>query len=116
MSEHSLPPSSSTPEHQDSSLAGIEARCVALYQLPSLQGKGWLPNLFWRRAADGDLFGSLRVDPWELEVLFAAVAGVPSLARPILEAQRPGRAAFIARSIAHGELPYLRYADGGSTP
>lgn len=115
MSEHS-PLQPSTPEQQDASLAGIEARCVALYQLPSLQGKGWLPNLFWRRAADGDLFGSLRVDPWELEVLFAAVAGVPSLARPILEAQRPGRAAFIARSIAHGELPYLSYADGGSTP
>ena len=114
MPEHSLLPPSN-PEQQGSSLAGIEARCVALYQLPSLQGKGWLPNLFWRRAADGDPFGSLRVDPWELEVLFAAVAGVPSLARSLLEARRPGRAAFIARSIAHGELPYLGYADGGGS-
>lgn len=90
----------------------LAARCVQLYRHPAVCAKGWLPNLFWRPAGPGDPFGSLRVDPWELEVLFAAITGEPSVAREVLDARREGRSGFIERSIAHGELPLLRYRDG----
>ncbi|MCE5393958.1 MAG: hypothetical protein JJ693_05100 [Acidithiobacillus sp.] len=89
----------------------IEKRCRELFQEPALRAKGWRSNLFWRPVSALDPFGSLRVDPWELEVLFCAVLACPSQARSALEAREPGRAGFIERSIAHGELPLLRYRE-----
>ncbi|WP_414039965.1 hypothetical protein ACJU26_12520 [Acidithiobacillus sp. M4-SHS-6] len=87
----------------------IAEACQRLYQHPLVQSKGWLPNLFWRTASREDPFGSLRVDPLELEVLFAAICGEDSQARDLLEQEKPGRAGFIERSIAHGELPLLSF-------
>ena len=89
--------------------AEIAARCRAFYLAPAVRSKGWLPNLFWRPATRDDPFGTLRVDPWELEVLFAAISGAPALARTALEQRSPGRAGFIERSIGHGELPLLSF-------
>ncbi|MEW5791986.1 MAG: hypothetical protein ACOY4L_04455 [Pseudomonadota bacterium] len=92
-------------------LEALGRRCVALYQHPAVQGKGWMPRLFWRPnpADPRDPFGSLRVDPLELEVLFATIAGEASLCHAALETRQPGRAGFIARSIRHGELPLLTF-------
>ncbi|PKY10603.1 hypothetical protein B1757_08470 [Acidithiobacillus marinus] len=87
----------------------IAELCQRLYQHPLVQGKGWLPNLFWRPANRENPFGSLRVNPLELEVLFAAICGENSRARNRLEQENPGRAGFIERSIAHGELPLLSF-------
>ncbi|MFA7497002.1 MAG: hypothetical protein AB7C98_02790 [Acidithiobacillus sp.] len=91
--------------------AGFRDRCCALYLAPAVRAKGWLPNLFWRPASADDPFGRLRVDPLELEVLFAAISGEDSTARSILEQLKPGRAGFIERSIAHGELPLLTFRE-----
>ncbi len=87
----------------------ITGRCRTLYMNPLVRCKGWLPNLFWRAASAEDPFGSLRVNPLELEVLFSAICGEKSEARDSLEQTRPGRAGFIERSIAHGELPLLTF-------
>lgn len=96
---------------QDLSPEAIAARCQELYQDPRIQGKGWMPRLFWRPnpVEPRDYFGSLRVDPWELEVLFATILGEPSHCQAALEQQRPGRAGFIIRSIRHGELPLMTF-------
>ncbi|MHB1321251.1 MAG: hypothetical protein ACYCY0_06765 [Acidithiobacillus ferrivorans] len=90
---------------------GIAERCRALYLAPAVCSKGWLPNLFWRPASRDNPFGTLRVDPWELEVLFAAIGGESALSRAALEQRVPGRARFIERSIAHGELPLLSFRE-----
>lgn len=87
----------------------LQRRCVALFREPAVQGKGWLPRLFWRPVDAHDPFGALRVDPLELEVLFSTLLGQESQAFDILERLRPGRAAFIMRSIRHGELPLLTF-------
>ena len=87
----------------------VAERCRTLFEDPAVRAKGWRSNLFWRPASSHDPHGSLRVDGEELEVLLAAIAGVPAESRPRLEAREPGRAGFIERSIAHGELPLLRY-------
>lgn len=87
----------------------IAEACQRLYQNPLVRSKGWLPNLFWRAASRENPFGSLRVNPLELEVLFAAICGEKSQARQLLEQKQPGRAGFIERSIAHGELPLLSF-------
>lgn len=92
-------------------LAEIAERCRTFYLVPAVCSKGWLPNLFWRPATRNNPFGTLRVDPWELEVLFAAICGEPALSRAALEAHAPGRAGFIERSIAHGELPLLSFRE-----
>lgn len=89
----------------------IAERCRVLYLAPAVCSKGWLPNLFWRPATQDNPFGTLRVDPWELEVLFAAISGEPALLRAVLEQRAPGRAGFIERSIAHGELPLLGFRE-----
>ncbi|MHB1582000.1 MAG: hypothetical protein ACYCQM_06405 [Acidithiobacillus sp.] len=89
----------------------IAERCRVLYLAPAVCSKGWLPNLFWRPATQDNPFGTLRVDPWELEVLFAAISGEPALSRAVLEQRAPGRAGFIERSIAHGELPLLGFRE-----
>ncbi len=86
-------------------------RCRTLYLDAPVRSKGWLPNLFWRAASREDPFGNLRVDPWELEVLFARICGEESQARCLLEQRQPGRASFIERSIAHGELPLLTFRE-----
>ncbi len=92
-------------------LAEIAERCRTFYLAPAVCSKGWLPNLFWRPATRDNPFGTLRVDLWELEVLFAAISGEPALSRAALEARAPGRAGFIERSIAHGELPLLTFRE-----
>ena len=87
----------------------IAERCRTLYLNPLVQSKGWLPNLFWRSKNAENPFGCLRVNPLELEVLFSAICGQTSEARSSLEQIKPGRAGFIERSIAHGELPLLTF-------
>ncbi len=87
----------------------VAHRCREMYGASAVRAKGWQPNLFWRPDGPGNLFGSLRVNPWELEILLAAILGIPAQGRDLLESQFPGRAGFIERSIAHGELPLLGY-------
>lgn len=87
----------------------VADRCREMYGAAAVQGRGWQPNLFWRPDGPRNPFGRLRVNPWELEVLFSAILGVPAQGRDLLESRSPGRAGFIERSIAHGELPLLGY-------
>ncbi|MEY2343000.1 hypothetical protein AB4090_12940 [Acidithiobacillus sp. IBUN Pt1247-S3] len=90
----------------------LAQRCRKLFADPTVRAKGWRSNLFWRPASPQNPFGTLRVDGEELEVLLAAIVGVDAPSRADLEKRQPGRASFIERSIAHGELPLLRYQDG----
>lgn len=87
----------------------LAERCRLLFEHPAVRAKGWRSNLFWRPLSPQNPYGSLRVDGQELEVLLAAIVGVVAPSRESLELRQPGRAGFIERSIAHGELPLLRY-------
>lgn len=87
--------------------AAIAQRCARWYAEPAIRAKGWASNLFWR--SPGLEPESLRVDALELEVLFSALLGCAAEGEAALERREPGRAAFIRRSIAHGELPLLRF-------
>ncbi|WP_308387774.1 hypothetical protein [Acidithiobacillus sp. AMEEHan] len=87
----------------------IGQRCRTLFENPVVRAKGWRSNLFWRPENPQNPYGALRVDGEELEVLLAAIVGVEARSRPTLEQRQPGRASFIERSIAHGELPLLTY-------
>jgi hypothetical protein len=87
----------------------VAERCRSLFEDAAVRAKGWRSNLFWRPASPANPYGNLRVDGEELEVLLAAIVGVAAASRSRLEAREPGRAGFIERSIAHGELPLLRY-------
>ncbi|WP_291510449.1 hypothetical protein [Acidithiobacillus sp.] len=98
---------------QDSAdFPAIAQRCARWYEEPAIRAKGWASNLFWR--SHGREPESLRVDALELEVLFAALLGRAAAGEAELEAREPGRAAFIRRSIAHGELPLLRFRAASS--
>lgn len=102
-----------TPPRID--LEQLQRRCIALFGEPAVRGKGWMPRLFWHPVDAGNPFGVPRMDPLEMEVLFTAILGRESMAYDTLERLRPGRAAFIARSIRHGELPLLNlHTEAGS--
>jgi len=88
----------------------IAKRCARWYEEPAIRARGWASNLFWR--SPGREPDSLRVDVLELEVLFSALLGATAQGEAELEAREPGRAAFIRRSIGHGELPLLRFRAG----
>lgn len=98
----------------------LEEKLRRWYLRPEIQAKQWAPNLFWRRQAGPDPYGGLKVDPWELEVLFAAILGEKAEHYDDLNRRQgtndrylmQNRADFIAISIGRHELPYLTpYAD-----
>jgi len=100
-------------------MQNLDEKLIAWFKRSEIQMKNWGPNLFWHPASSTDPFGKPRVDPWELEVLFATVLGEPAeyyerLNRRMLpgEAQRTmKRADFIAVNVKRHELPLLTRTD-----
>ena len=91
-------------------IGSLEAKLREWFERPQIKQSGWAPRLFWKRAADGGLYGPLRVDPLELEVFFAALLGEPSSCADELESLRPQRAAFLAANARRHELPLFTAA------
>ena len=100
-------------------MQNLDEKLIAWFKRSELQSKNWGPNLFWHAASSTNPFGKLRVDAWELEVLFATVLGETAefyeqLNQRVLpgEAQRTmKRADFIAVNVKRHELPLLTRAD-----
>lgn len=97
----------------------LEDRLRQWFERPEVRACNWDARLFWVPADDGSPYGRLRVDPWELEVLLAAVLGetaenYAALNARVLEGDRRRalrRADFIAASARRRELPLLTRAD-----
>lgn len=80
-------------------------RVQALFEDPRIQGCNWQPRLFWHPTESGGAFGAPRVDPRELEVFLATVAGEASQYLDALETDHPGRGRFLAANARRHELP-----------
>ena len=85
------------------------------FKRPEILARNWSPALFWHPESAANPFGKPKIDPWELEVLFATALGEPAEYYDKLN-QRPrtgnhhpamGRADFIAINIKRHELPLL---------
>ena len=85
----------------------LENKLIEWYGTDAIRGKCWAPRLFWYPAADGSPFGAPKVEPRELEVLFATILGEPSACKEELNQTQNGRGTFIAANAKRHELPLL---------
>lgn len=84
----------------------LESKLIDWFLREPMQARRWSPVLFWSPGPDGP-FGRLKVDPCELEVLFATILGEPSECRELLDRDRDGRGTFLAANARRHELPLL---------
>jgi hypothetical protein len=100
-------------------MENLEDKLKHWFLMPQVRARNWEPTLFWYPASDANPFGRLKVDPWELEVLFAAVMEEPSecyekLNQRSLEGDKHRampRADFITANARRHELPLLTRAE-----
>jgi hypothetical protein len=91
----------------------LEEKLIRLYQQPEIQAHSWEPGLFWKAIDARQPFGALKVDPRELEVLFASLLGQPSECLAALNAESSARGDymprgdFLAANARRHELPLL---------
>lgn len=85
----------------------IEAKLIDWFGREAVQAKRWAPALFWKPGPEG-LFGWLKVEPCDLEVLLATILGEPSECREYLDRAHGGRGTFLAANARRHELPLLR--------
>ena len=90
----------------------LEQKLIDWYRHPAVQARRWAPALFWSPADPDHPFADLRVDPCELEVLFAAIIGAPSACQDRLDRERDGRGTFLAINARRHELPLLTRRTG----
>lgn len=96
----------------------LEAKLIRWFHEPAIRAKGWVPALFWHPQSQSDPFGPLKVDGWELEVLFATILDQPASHFAELNARGNAgftglsteRAEFIAANARRHELPLLNRA------
>lgn len=94
-------------------MTALEEKLIRLYQHPAVQAHNWEPRLFWTAIDARHPFGTLKVDPRELEVLFCTLAQEASecLAALNAESQARGdymlRGDFLAANARRHELPLL---------
>ena len=88
-------------------MTDLENKLIDWYQTEAIRAKCWAPRLFWRPATDGTPFGAIKVDPCELEVIFATLLGEVSECRERLDRERNGRGTFLAANARRHELPLL---------
>jgi hypothetical protein len=93
----------------------LEEKLILWYQRDGIQGKNWAPRLFWARDANGGPFGTIRVEPCELEVIFATILGEPSQCLEQLDREQDGRGTFLAVNARRHELPLLKRNPGFGT-
>jgi hypothetical protein len=92
----------------DGTRDALEEKLIEWFQLPGIQAKNWAPRLFWIPDDQGRPFGLMRVDPRELEVVFATVLGEASACRETLDKEENGRGGFLATNARRHELPLLK--------
>jgi len=93
---------------QDSTRDPLEEKLIRWFQHPGIQAKNWAPRLFWIPEDSGRPFGPMRVDPRELEVIFATVLGETSECLEGLDRDENGRGRFLAGNARRHELPLLK--------
>lgn len=99
--------------------SALEQKLRQWFLRPEVRARNWEPNLFWYPESDLNPFGRMKVDPWEVEVLFAAVLGERAenydrLNERVLEGDKHRalpRADFIAHQVERHELPLLTRVD-----
>ncbi len=96
-----------TPTVQTQTAQSLEEKLIRWFECEALRAKCWSPRLFWHPTPEGSPYGRLRVDPRELEVIFATVLGEPSACRAELDEQHRGRGRFLAANARRHELPLL---------
>lgn len=88
-------------------MINLDEKLIAWYESATIRAKGWAPRLFWYPAEDGTPYGAMKVDPRELEVLFATLLDAPSECKQALDTEQNGRGTFIAANARRHELPLL---------
>ncbi|AOU98946.1 hypothetical protein BI364_14150 [Acidihalobacter yilgarnensis] len=90
----------------------INTRCVELFLRDDVRQFCWHPRMFWvvngQDAPNARTLVTPKVDLMELEVLLSSAARVPSTCAEGLNDREAGRADFIQRNLARGDMPYLR--------
>ena len=94
-------------------MSALEQKLITWFQHPAVQAHNWDPRLFWQAVDARHPFGRLKIDPRELEVLFAALIDIPSdcFAELNAESQARGdtmlRGEFLVANARRHELPLL---------
>lgn len=94
-------------------MSALEQKLVTWFQQPQIQAHNWDVGLFWEAIDHRHPFGRLKIEPRELEVLFAALMGEPSeyIAELNAESRIKGdymlRGDFLAANAHRHELPLL---------
>ena len=94
-------------------MPALEQKLIAWFQHPAIQCHNWDARLFWQALDARHPFGRLKIDPRELEVLFAALMEEPSECQAGLNAESAGRGDFMLRgdflaaNARRHELPLL---------
>lgn len=88
-------------------MSALEQKLITWFGHPAIQAQNWDPRLFWQAIDARQPFGRLKIDPRELEVLFAALMDEPSECLAGLNAESAGRGDFLAMSARRHELPLL---------
>ena len=93
-------------------MSALEQKLIAWFRHPTIQGHNWEARLFWQ-ADERQPFGRLKIDPRELEVLFAALMDEPSECLAGLNAESASRGEYVLRgdflmaNARRHELPLL---------
>lgn len=85
----------------------LEQKLIDWFESDAIRSRCWAPRLFWNGAADGSPYGDFKVDPRELEVIFATILGEASECRQQLDTEKDGRGTFLAANARRHELPLL---------
>ncbi len=94
-------------------MSALEQKLIAWFQHPAIQCHNWAPGLFWHAEDARHPYGRLKIDPRELEVLFAALMQQPSECLAGLNAESAGRnepvlrGDFLTANARRHELPLL---------
>ena len=95
----------------------LKAKLIRWYESDGIRAKCWAPRLFWYPADDGSPYGAPKIEPRELEVLFATILGEPSEFKQQLNDEQNGRGTFISANAKRHELPLLtRLPKPGANP
>ncbi|MHB1677594.1 MAG: hypothetical protein ACYCSS_08690 [Sulfuriferula sp.] len=94
-------------------MSALEQKLIVWFQHPAIQSHNWDVRLFWQAVDARHPFGRLKIDPRELEVLFAALMDEPSECLAGLNAESASRGDYLLRgdfltaNARRHELPLL---------
>lgn len=85
----------------------LQNKLIHWFESDAIRAKCWSPRLFWYPADDGGPYGAPKIEPRELEVLFATILDERSEYKDELDEEQNGRGTFISANARRHELPLL---------